>query len=95
MILYMVIQVHIWSIFLFYLITTVIVTVLCIPRERIWNPLISGHCLNFKTADNASGVFNILSDFLILILPIIPVWKLQMPRKKKIAVTGVFATGIG
>lgn len=42
----------------------------------------------------ASGIFNVLSDFAILILPIVPIWKLQLPFKKKILMIAIFSTGL-
>ena len=41
----------------------------------------------------ANGIFNVISDFAILILPMPCLWKLRMPLKKKILVITVFATG--
>ncbi|MCJ1453226.1 hypothetical protein MMC28_003572 [Mycoblastus sanguinarius] len=40
------------------------------------------------------GFLNALIDFLILLLPIYPVWTLQMSSKRKMAVTGLFGLGI-
>ncbi|MCJ1396234.1 hypothetical protein MMC18_009123 [Xylographa bjoerkii] len=41
----------------------------------------------------ASGSLNVLSDFSILILPLPTIWRLQMSKKNKLAVTAVFAIG--
>ena len=40
------------------------------------------------------GIFNVVSDFYLLILPIPVVWQLQMPSKRKIGVCAIFMTGI-
>ncbi|MCJ1346583.1 hypothetical protein MMC31_004801, partial [Peltigera leucophlebia] len=40
------------------------------------------------------GIFNIVSDFYVLVLPLPVVWKLQLPLRKKIAVSAVFMTGL-
>ena len=67
---------------------------MCNPREKLWNPLITdGHCFNSGTDFESSGIFNVISDFAILILPMPCLWKLQMPLRKKLLVMGVFATG--
>ncbi|MCJ1477408.1 hypothetical protein MMC13_006079 [Lambiella insularis] len=42
----------------------------------------------------AVGVFNILSDFYILCIPLPAIWSLQMPRRRKIGVSAIFLTGI-
>lgn len=51
-------------------------------------------CYNNNAINKASGVFNIISDFAILILPMLPIWRLQMSRRNKILMSGVFATGL-
>ena len=35
-----------------------------------------------------------VSDFTILLLPIVEVWRLQMSKHRKIGVSAVFATGL-
>ncbi|KAL9131152.1 MAG: hypothetical protein Q9217_000853 [Psora testacea] len=81
-------------IFIFYFVDLIFGIIMCIPREKIWNPLMkTGHCFNEKAAYIASGIFNIFSDFAILFIPIIPIKKLQMPLKRKITMLAIFATG--
>ena len=84
----------IWCHLIFYFVAFVFEIVMCTPREKIWNPLMQGgHCFSFEAIFQASGVFNVISDFVILILPMPCVWKLRMPLKKKILMTAIFATG--
>ena len=93
--LFIAIQLLIWISFLFYSIDTFFEIFLCNPRQKIWNLLITdGHCFDQTAAYMATGIFNVVSDFAILVLPIWPVWKLQMPRRKKIMISAIFATGI-
>ena len=93
--LYITIQLIMWSVFLFYLIDTIFEIVMCIPREKIWNPLMkTGHCFDDNAAYMATGIFNVISDFAILVVPIIPICKLQMPLRRKVLVLSVFATGL-
>lgn len=88
------VQACIWSLFLFYLVDTIFEIALCTPRKKIWNPLMtSGRCFNTDAAFQATGIFNVISDFVILGLPMPSLWKLQMPRRKKILMMAVFATG--
>ena len=95
MFLYVGVHVCIWTNLIFYLVETVFHIVTCTPRERIWNPLITtGHCFNIDADYQASGVFNVISDLAILILPMPCVWRLRMPLKKKILMTTIFATGV-
>ena len=75
--LYIAIQVFIWSNSGFYLLTFIFDIAMCSPREKIWNPLMhTGHCFNANAIYIASGIFNVISDFAILILPMIPISKL-------------------
>ena len=96
MILYVAIQILMWSNFLFYLVDTIFKIVMCIPREKIWNPLMtSGYCFDANALYEASGVFNVISDFSLLVLPMVPIWRLQTPVKRKMMMIAIFATGIG
>ncbi len=40
------------------------------------------------------GAVNAAIDLTILLLPVPMVWGLQMPRKRKIAVSGIFGMGL-
>ena len=84
----------IWSSLAMYLVETVFEIDICTPREKIWNPLLdTGHCFDIYATFQATGIFNVISDFAILILPMPSVWKLQMSFKRKILMTAIFATG--
>ncbi|KAL8658300.1 MAG: hypothetical protein Q9226_001116 [Calogaya cf. arnoldii] len=83
-----------WCVIIFYFVDTIFMIIMCLPREKIWNKLEpEGHCFNSHAAYMATGIFNVLSDFAILILPMVPIWKLQLPLRKKIMMLAVFATG--
>jgi hypothetical protein len=93
--LFVAIQIAIWSICVFYFVAVVIETNACSPRERIWNRLITtGHCINIHSLHLATGIFNVGSDFAVLVLAIVPIWKLQLPLKKRILTIAIFATGV-
>jgi len=79
----------------FYLGSFIALVVECVPQERIWNPLITtGRCI--KTGDLliAMGAINIVSDLMILILPIWTIFHLRISTKLKLGVSAVFATGV-
>lgn len=93
--LFVVIQLIMWTTFVFYFFETIFAIAMCNPREKIWNLLMTtGHCLNLSAIYMASGIFNVISDFSIFILPMVPIWKLQLPLKKKILAFATFATGL-
>ena len=93
--LYLGVHACIWIIFLFYFLDIMFEVVMCVPREKIWNPLMTtGHCFDDSAAYRATGIFNVLSDFAILILPIPSVWRLKIPLRKKIGLVSVFSAGL-
>ncbi|KAL8914310.1 MAG: hypothetical protein Q9171_001030 [Xanthocarpia ochracea] len=79
----------------YYTICTPVIIWACTPREKIWNPLITeGHCLHDNIAVIFACLFNIASDVAILVLPARSVWRLQIPRRKKIGIVSLFAIGL-
>ena len=78
----------------YYITNTVSLIAQCVPREKIWNPFLAGgHCIDVAVIYKATGIFNILSDFAILILPMPAIWKLHVQSAKKVGLAAVFATG--
>jgi hypothetical protein len=67
---------------------------LCRPFAYNWDQTIpGGHCNNQILSYILTGSFNIVTDMLVLCLPIPMIWKLQMPFKTKVALTLIFAIG--
>ena len=88
-------QLCIWTTLVFYLVESVFEICICTPRAKIWNPLMQGgHCFSAYGTFQATGIFNAISDFAILILPMPSVWKLQLPLKRKFLMTAIFGTGL-
>ena len=84
----------IWGNLAFYFSITMLWILECVPRTKIWNPLVPGHCVNANYAFAITAAINIISDFSILILPLASIWSLQMPTRRKLGVSTVFATGL-
>ena len=81
--------------FVFYTAITVAEGVLCIPRSgESWAKATSTRCHQDVYVGFYLGLFNVVSNFYILILPIPVIWQLQMPTRKKIGVCAIFMTGI-
>ena len=80
--------------FLFYLANLPVEIWPCVPRSKLWTPTEPGHCINNEEVFVAGGTINVVSDFTILLLPIVEVWRLQMSTRRKIGVSAVFATGL-
>ena len=52
-----------------------------------------GHCIDMTAFWYANAGFNISSDIVIILLPVLVISRLMLPKKTKIAVCGVFALG--
>lgn len=66
---------------------------LCLPRTKIWNPKTPGHCLGKFALYRSSAVFNMITDIMMLAVPLYKIFHLQMSMKRKIGISAVFATG--
>ena len=66
----------------------------CVPREKIWNPLLPGTCINNNANVVSSGAFNCAVDILIFMLPIYAILRLNMNLKRKLGICAIFATGL-
>lgn len=91
---YWIIHFVIWTNVGFYLATTFALIFQCTPREKIWHPYIPGRCMNLDVQIVTSGSWNVISDISILVLPLHCIWLLQIPIKRKLGVSAVFATGL-
>ena len=85
----------IWGNLVFYVSVWLTTIFECVPQAKIWNPEKGdGHCINVNVAYAATGAVNVVSDLLILLLPMLAIWRLQMAPKRKLGVSAVFATGL-
>jgi hypothetical protein len=66
----------------------------CTPRAKILDKSVPGTCLDEAKLLDSSGLFNTITDYIILVLPVHAVYKLQLDRKKKILVIMVFTFGL-
>lgn len=69
----------------------------CHPVHYMWNqyadPNATGECIDLLKFYYANAIAASLIDVFILLTPVYPVWKLQMPATKKLAVLGIFLLG--
>ncbi|KAK0614543.1 hypothetical protein B0T14DRAFT_499788 [Immersiella caudata] len=66
----------------------------CTPREKTWTPFLEGHCIDVAAAIVVQGAVNLFLDIGILITPLWAIWRLQLPLKRKVGISAVFAVGI-
>ncbi|KAI1073421.1 hypothetical protein F5B20DRAFT_587269 [Whalleya microplaca] len=79
---------------LFYTATTIVKIWECVPRAKIFNPKIEGTCINTPMLLDVSGMFNTVTDLIVLVLPVKAVWNMKMKLSKKITVVLVFTFGL-
>lgn len=76
-------------------ITILLSTLQCIPLESLWDPLVSPKmCLDSQKLIIASGVLNVISDFIIFLWPVMPLWQVQLPIGQRLHLIAVFAFGV-
>ena len=67
----------------------------CSPIRKAWlGPAVAGHCVDTNLNLVITGSINVVSDVLILMLPIWTIWHLNMSMKAKASVMAAFAVGI-
>ncbi|KAJ5120522.1 uncharacterized protein N7515_009910, partial [Penicillium bovifimosum] len=66
----------------------------CVPVAKFWNHDLPGNCLSFEAVWFFNASMNIVTDVTLLLLPMPLLSNLQLPRRQKFALMGVFAIGI-
>lgn len=73
---------------------TVAAFMICRPLEYLWHVSIpGGHCFDINLFFRWSAFPNIVTDVVMLVLPLPVIWKLHTSRYIKIGLTVMFATG--
>ena len=65
----------------------------CLPLDYIWDHSVKGYCLDIPLAATILAVFNVLTDIIILIMPMPMLWKMQMKNREKFQIMGMFLLG--
>ena len=67
----------------------------CIPLSYLWDPTghPGGHCVDFNSLWRWGSFPNILTDILMLLLPLPCLLKLHLSNRDKIGLVATFATG--
>ncbi|KPM41458.1 hypothetical protein AK830_g5070 [Neonectria ditissima] len=66
---------------------------ICIPVEKLWYPELPGRCINQVGTWIANAASTIMTDIIILLLPLQPIWKLQLGKQEKIGLSIAFGLG--
>lgn len=90
-------RVVLWSIGGFILAFAVTATFLqilqCVPIQAIWYTYLERRCVNISAGYIAMGTINIVTDVVVLCLPMPQLWRLQMSRTRKAQLMGMFLLG--
>jgi len=76
------------------LVFTFVFIFLCDPVSQQWTLQRIGHCMDQITMLKCLIMTNVLTDLMIVILPMWTVWQLQMRMAEKVAVLSCFAIGL-
>ncbi|KAJ0119617.1 hypothetical protein J7T55_013820 [Diaporthe amygdali] len=75
-------------------IITILTILSCRPVEYFWDrDIAGGACLDITALAYANSGLAVVQDLIIVLLPIIMLWRLQMTRKKKFFIGIMFALG--
>lgn len=67
---------------------------LCRPLAYNWDTTIPGICGNRNATYVVAGTLNLVTDLLVMALPVPHIWKLQLSLAKKVAVSSIFCLGL-
>ena len=71
-----------------------IALVLAVLLQCAGKPHESGQtCFNGYAVLVTASIINVVTDLVMLFIPMAAVWKLKMPRRKKLGISVVFAVG--
>ncbi|KAI4234760.1 MAG: hypothetical protein LQ349_003587 [Xanthoria aureola] len=65
----------------------------CRPVQFTWDKSVKGTCINAPLFFIIGSAPNVLTDFVLLVLPLPAVWNLHTTRAQKISLTGIFMLG--
>ncbi|KAI9679254.1 MAG: hypothetical protein M1817_005273 [Caeruleum heppii] len=65
----------------------------CLPIAYNWDKSIPGQCVNPNALFISALALNLFTDILIVLLPIPMIWRIQISRAEKIAVSSAFLLG--
>jgi hypothetical protein len=74
---------------------TFMLTFRCVPARAVWDKAIPAVCnIDSNKFFLATITTHFILDMIILVLPIVPVFRLRLPLHQKLAVVGFFLLGI-
>ncbi|KAK8118053.1 Integral membrane protein [Apiospora kogelbergensis] len=68
-------------------------TFICIPVYAYWDKSVPNVCLSDPVMQLTNSIGNILTDIMLLLLPMPVLWNLKLPPRQKWSVIGIFSLG--
>ncbi|KAI0481927.1 hypothetical protein GGR56DRAFT_162060 [Xylariaceae sp. FL0804] len=65
----------------------------CVPPQAFWDRSIPARCQNEQAGVYLNAIGTLVTDFIILLLPLPSLWKLKLPMAQKLALNGIFSIG--
>ncbi|KAI1276845.1 hypothetical protein F5Y07DRAFT_122945 [Xylaria sp. FL0933] len=69
------------------------VVFLCVPVKGLWDKSVKAKCQDQLVGVYLNAVGTLVTDFVILFLPMPSIWKLNLPKAQKWALIGIFSIG--
>ncbi|PVH91852.1 hypothetical protein DM02DRAFT_663536 [Periconia macrospinosa] len=66
---------------------------ICTPVQKFWKTELEGHCINKSASWLANAVMSVITDLMIIILPMPVIRRLQLKPTQKYLLMGIFAFG--
>ncbi|PGH27458.1 hypothetical protein AJ80_00937 [Polytolypa hystricis UAMH7299] len=66
----------------------------CMPVHHYWTALADQRCGNESSRVLAGTITNIITDILVLVLPMPTLWKLQLPAREKVVLIALMSLGL-
>ncbi|KAJ5894290.1 hypothetical protein N7495_005981 [Penicillium taxi] len=66
----------------------------CIPTKKLWAPETPGGCMDLAKFYVGLQIPNVLTDAIILFMPMHIVWNLPISRAQKLGLSGIFVVGL-
>lgn len=65
----------------------------CTPVSFYWDKTQTGTCIDGESLYFITAIINVIYDVIIVSMPMPVIWKLQMPRSRKIGISGIILLG--
>lgn len=78
-----------------YSVTTVFTNIFqCTPVDSNWDMSVEAHCVDLNTALVVLSSINVLTDIIILVLPMPLIWRLKITTRRKMQLSCIFLLGV-